>query len=70
MKKIPTQDARQGRKGTPVLVVLLCSLLLALIFWIGLEAFGRFASKDDHSFANDNQVPNVSTPIETPSSAQ
>lgn len=70
MKKIPAKDARQGRKGLPVLVILLCSLLLAILFWVGLETYGRIASKNDDSFANDNQVPDVTTPIEPPPSAQ
>lgn len=39
MKKVPAKDARQGRKGVPVLVVLLCSLVLALIVWVGVESY-------------------------------
>lgn len=70
MKKVPAEDARQGRKGIPVLVVLLCSLLLAIVFWIGLETYGRIASENDNSFANDNQVPDINTPVKTPPSAQ
>lgn len=70
MKKISARDARQGQKGRPVLVVLLCSLLMAIFFWIGLEIYGRIASENNDSFANDNQVPEVTTPIETSPAAQ
>ncbi|MFK4825800.1 hypothetical protein ACI0FM_13555 [Paenochrobactrum sp. BZR 588] len=70
MKKVPAQDARQGRKGVPVLVVLLCSLLLTVLVWVGVEIYGRNASENDNSFANDNQVPDVSAPLQTPPSAQ
>lgn len=70
MKKVPAEDARQGRKGVPVLVVLLCSLVLALIVWVGVESYGRIASENDNSFANDDKVPDVSAPVQEPASAQ
>ena len=70
MKKIPAEDARQGRKGAPVLVILLCSLLLAILVWVGVEGYGRIASESNHSFANDEKVPDVSAPVQKPASAQ
>lgn len=70
MKKVPAEDARQGRKGVSVLVVLLCSLLLAVLVWVGVEAYGRITSESNHSFANDDKVPDVSAPVQEPASAQ
>lgn len=37
---IPATKVRPGKKGTPVLVVLLCSLALAAIMWVLLELWG------------------------------
>ena len=39
-KTIPAQEARQGRWGLPVLVVLVASLLLAAVVWVGVEIYG------------------------------
>lgn len=32
---------RQGRRGMPVLVVLLTALVLAAVVWIGVEMYGE-----------------------------
>lgn len=41
MTKIVNQDkARQGRWGSPVLVVLVVALVLAMIVWYGAEWYG------------------------------
>jgi hypothetical protein len=34
-------DARQGRRGRPVLIVLVSALILASIAWIGAEMWGE-----------------------------
>lgn len=38
---VSTTEARQGRSGRPVLIVLLAGILLALIFWIPAEWWGN-----------------------------
>lgn len=40
-EKISEQKAKQGRKGTHVLLILLVSLALALIVWGAVEIYGR-----------------------------
>jgi len=46
MKKVNPTDARQGREGKPVLVVLLVSLAAAVLVWIGMEIFGNAIEPD------------------------
>jgi hypothetical protein len=41
-KIIPGREARQGRSGRRILIVLLSALVLALIVWIGVEVYGQF----------------------------
>jgi len=41
MTTISTNKARQGRRGIQVLYVLIASLLLAGLVWIGLEIYGE-----------------------------
>ena len=41
----PTLDAeraRQGGRGTPVFLVLLCALALLAVGWFGVEMYGDF----------------------------
>lgn len=40
-KIIPEEKAKQGRRGRPVLVVLVCAILLALVAWAGVEIWGE-----------------------------
>lgn len=40
-KIVPPEKAKQGRKGTPVLVVLVVALVLAAIGWWGVELYGE-----------------------------
>ncbi len=70
MKKVPAEDARQGRKSILVLVILLRSLLLAILVWVGVEGYERITFKSNHSFANDDKVPDASAPVQEPTSAQ
>ncbi|KQV34302.1 MULTISPECIES: hypothetical protein [unclassified Rhizobium] len=44
--RVTTSEARQGRLGKPVLVVLVCGLLLALIAWAGAELFGESVDRN------------------------
>lgn len=39
-EELPPQKARQGRRGRPVLIVLVAGLLLAAIAWGGAEIYG------------------------------
>ncbi len=41
MEKIRTNEARQGRKGTQILVVLVVGLALAAAVWLGVELYGE-----------------------------
>lgn len=38
---LPTDKARQGTRGFPVVVVLVCALLLAMAVWWGVEIYGE-----------------------------
>lgn len=40
-KIIPTDNARQGSNGKPVLLVLIATLLLAAAVWYGVEFYGE-----------------------------
>jgi hypothetical protein len=40
-KTIPTDKARQGRRGWQVLLVLICALLLAAVVWFAVEFYGK-----------------------------
>ncbi|WP_152046096.1 hypothetical protein [Aureimonas psammosilenae] len=40
MSRMDPQDARQGRKGTPVLRILIIALVLAVIAGIGMAIYG------------------------------
>ena len=41
MLKVPENKARQGRRGLPVLIVLVVGLLLAMLVWWGVEMYGE-----------------------------
>lgn len=47
MSKLDPNEARQGKKGTPVLIVLIAGLALAVIAFIGMGFFG--ASQPDEN---------------------
>ncbi|WP_367717367.1 hypothetical protein AB2N04_04595 [Nitratireductor sp. GISD-1A_MAKvit] len=40
VKSIPSENARQGRRGFPVLMVLVFGLLLGALVWWGVEVYG------------------------------
>ncbi len=40
-KTIPEQKAKQGRRGSHVLMVLLAALVLAMVGWAVLEMWGE-----------------------------
>lgn len=41
MTTISTDKARQGRRGQQVLYILIASLVLAGLMWIGVEIYGE-----------------------------
>ena len=56
-KTIPTDKARQGSPGRPVLVVLIVGLLLAMGVWGGVEIWGEYIdapAADDASNTDAN----------------
>jgi hypothetical protein len=53
-KTIPTDKARQGRRGFPVLLVLICALILAALVWFGVEFYGEAI---DTNSGGDQPVP-------------
>lgn len=40
VKPVSTENARQGRRGFPVLMVLVFGLLLGALAWWGVEVYG------------------------------
>jgi hypothetical protein len=40
-------QARSGRRGMPVLIVLVAALILLMIFWLPVEWYGESAESDD-----------------------
>lgn len=40
-ERIPTNKARQGRRGVQVLIILVVGLALAGAIWLGLEFYGE-----------------------------
>ena len=53
-KIIPENDARQGRRGTRVLFVLIAALVLVAIAWGGAEFYGESIG---HSAPATTQAP-------------
>ncbi|HWD14155.1 hypothetical protein [Pseudochrobactrum saccharolyticum] len=61
MKEIPPQKARQGRKGRPVLIVLISSLIIVLLAWVGAEIYGGYISKSENTINSDQTNENSQT---------
>lgn len=56
-KKLPESKAKQGRRGLPVLIVLIAALLLAAIAWWGAEIYGYVIAPENPT--GDPQTPPV-----------
>ncbi|MCT7377430.1 hypothetical protein [Chelativorans salis] len=54
-KKVPRNKARQGRRGFPVLFILIVGLLLAALAWWGAEIYGVAIAPNEP--AGDLQTP-------------
>ncbi|MDM9644793.1 hypothetical protein [Rhizobium sp. S163] len=50
-------EARQGSYGRPVLMVLICGLVLALLAWGGVEMWGESIDKDKESTTSTKTDP-------------
>ncbi|MBO0664000.1 hypothetical protein LQ948_15300 [Jiella sp. MQZ9-1] len=61
MTKLKEESARQGRRGTPVLIVLVVALALCAIALIGFEVFGN----DDVAPSLDASGTTTTTTTET-----
>lgn len=63
-ERIPTNEARQGRWGFQVLIVLVVALALAAVVWLGLEFYGE--AIDTQSTEEPGAVqPNATQPSTT-----
>lgn len=61
MKDIPPQKARQGKKGRPVLIVLISSLIIVGLVWLGAEIYGSTISESENTMdsntSNEQSMP-------------
>ncbi|HRP77925.1 MAG TPA: hypothetical protein PL183_02360 [Aquamicrobium sp.] len=48
MVKLSENKARQGRRGLPVLIILLVSLILAMVVWWGVELYGTAIAPEEN----------------------
>ena len=55
MKDIPPQKARQGKKGRPVLIVLISSLIIVGLVWLGAEIYGSTISESENSMDSNTR---------------
>lgn len=69
MKQVSPREARQGREGKPVLIILLVSLAAALVVWFLVEVFGNVIAPDVPS-NSEGSVPPAATESVPPASAQ
>jgi hypothetical protein len=45
-EKVSAEQARQGRWGMHVLIILICSLILAGVVWAGVELYGQHLANE------------------------
>lgn len=70
MKQVNPTEARQGREGKPILVVLLVSIVAALAVWILVEIYGAAISPDQNTPNGENSLPPAATETVPPASAE
>ncbi|WAP69526.1 hypothetical protein [Jiella pelagia] len=63
MTKLDEDSAKQGRRGTPVLMILIVALALCAIVFVGLGFYG--ASQPDSSLDNAGQTSVETLPPQT-----
>lgn len=64
VKEIPERKARQGRTGSPVLMVLLGGLALALLAWGAVEIYGWMIAPEQPSGDPSLPVTEESAPLQ------
>jgi hypothetical protein len=67
MKKIDPNQARQGPRGRPALLVLVVSLILAMLVWGAVAFYGQMLPGS--GFMDDAEKPPASSPSQPPPSA-
>jgi len=55
VKDIPPQKARQGKKGRPVLIVLISSLIIVGLVWLGAEIYGSTISESENTMDSNTR---------------
>ncbi|MFN4272271.1 MAG: hypothetical protein ACK4F5_05630 [Aliihoeflea sp.] len=63
-KEIKPTEARQGRSGSQVLVILICGLILAAIVWWGVGLYGEAIEPDDPVGGAPIEQPAEETPTQ------
>lgn len=56
------REARQGRLGRPVLIVLVAGLVLAIVAWFGAEIWGEATDAPADQTATPTEQSNASSP--------
>lgn len=67
MKRVSPSEARQGREGRPVLLILLVSIVAAFAVWFLVEIYGQVISPDKPS-NSENSIPPATTESVPPAS--
>lgn len=67
MSKIDPTDARQGKKGRSVLIVLIAGLALALVAFVGMGIFGASQPDENIGSAEDAGISTESAAPAQPS---
>jgi hypothetical protein len=65
-KEVKPTEARQGRRGWQVLVVLICALILAALVWWGVGIYGTAIEPADPVGGDPLEQPEEVTPTQPP----
>ncbi|GGD27785.1 hypothetical protein [Aureimonas glaciei] len=72
MSRMDPEEARQGRKGTPVLRILIIALLLCVVAAAGMAVYGSMQPDDDlpagRVGTGDGATPSADAPADATSS--
>ncbi|NDW07077.1 hypothetical protein [Jiella pacifica] len=63
MTKLDEDRAKQGRRGTPVLMILIVALALCAVVFVGMQIYG--ASQPDSSLDNAGETSTETAPPQT-----
>jgi cytoskeletal protein RodZ len=63
-KEIKPTEARQGRRGWQVLVILICALILVGIVWWGVGIYGTAIEPDEPVGGEPAEQPEEMTPTQ------